>query len=71
MDSHASLSWCSQVSTGTLSAYKTKDPLTTICSIGLIDVDLPPPPPPPVPRNCLAHEPPLGSAVEFSHNFFY
>ena len=27
-------------------------------------------PPPPVPRNLLAQEPPPGSAVEFSHNFF-
>ena len=27
--------------------------------------------PPPVPRNRLAQEPPPGSAVEFSHNFFY
>ena len=32
---------------------------------------LPYPPPPPVPRNRLVQEPPLGSAVEFSHNFFY
>ena len=27
--------------------------------------------PPPVPRNCLAQELPPGSAVEFSHHFFY
>ena len=30
-----------------------------------------PAPPPPVPRNRLVQEPPPGSAVEFSHNFFY
>ena len=29
------------------------------------------PPPPPVPRNHLAQEPTPGSAVEFSHPFFY
>ena len=28
-------------------------------------------PPPPVPRNRLAQEPAPGSAVEFSHHFFY
>ena len=28
-------------------------------------------PSPPMPRNRLAQEPPPGSAVEFSHNFFY
>ena len=27
--------------------------------------------PPPLPRNHLAQEPPPGSAVEFSHHFFY
>ena len=29
------------------------------------------PPPPPVPRNRIAQEPPAGSAVEFSHHFFF
>ena len=28
-------------------------------------------PPPPMPRNRVVQEPPPGSAVEFSHNFFY